>query len=147
MNIIGSLCLSFCFILLGVNRVLNIKRNTLSLYEAVKFINMVKNNIRFSSMNYDDLIECGKKEKFSFINFSEGVKLSEYTTEKARQEFSGFVNKIGTTDSTSQLSLCDEYIERFKAFYNESVCNEKSKVNVVISISVLSVVCVLILGG
>lgn len=147
MNIIGSLCLSFCFVILGVNRVVNIKRNTLSLYEAIIFINMVKNNIRFSSMNYENLIECGKKEKFSFINFDDGVNLSKYVNEKVRREFSGFVNKIGTTDSTSQLSLCDEYIERFKAFYNESVCNEKSKVNVVISISVLSVVCVLILGG
>ena len=41
-----------------------------------------KNNIRFSSMNYDDLIECGKKEKFSFINFNDGVRLSEYASEK-----------------------------------------------------------------
>lgn len=147
MNIISSLCIAFCFVLLGVNRVLNIKRNTLSLYEAVRFINMVKNNIRFSSMNYDDLIECGKKEKFSFINFNDGVRLSEYASEKARREFLGFVNKIGTTDSVGQLSLCDEYTERFKAFYNESAGNEKGKVNVVISISVLSVVCVLILGG
>lgn len=147
MNIISSLCIAFCFVLLGVNRVVNIKRNTLSLYEAVKFINMVKNNIRFSSMNYDDLIECGKKEKFSFINFCDGVTLSDYVSDKVRQEFSGFVNKIGTTDSAGQLSLCDEYIERFKTFYNESACNEKSKVNVVVSISVLSVVCVLILGG
>lgn len=147
MNVITSLCISFCFVLLGVNRVVNIKRNTLSLYEAVKFINMVKNNIRFSSMNYDDLIECGKKEKFSFIDFYDGVSLSSYANEKARQEFLGFVNKIGTTDSVGQLALCDEYIERFKSFYNESACNEKSKVNVVISISVLSVVCVLILGG
>lgn len=147
MNIISSLCIAFCFVLLGVNRVLNIKRNTLSLYEAVKFINMVKNNIRFSSMNYDDLIECGKKEKFSFINFNDGVRLSEYASEKARREFLGFVNKIGTTDNLGQLSLCDEYIECFKAFYNESAGNEKNKVNVVISISVLSVVCVLILGG
>ena len=95
MNSIGSLCLGCCFILLGINRVLTIKRNTLSLYEAVRFINMVKNNIRFSSMNYDDLIECGKKEKFSFINFSNGVSLSEYASEKARREFMGFVNKIG----------------------------------------------------
>ena len=98
-------------------------------------------------MNYDDLIECGKSEKFSFINFYDGVSLSSYASAKARQEFSGFVNKIGTTDSVGQLALCDEYIERFKSFYNESACNEKSKVNVVISISVLSVVCVLILGG
>lgn len=98
-------------------------------------------------MNYDDLIECGKKEKFSFINFSNGVSLSEYASEKARREFMGFVNKIGTTDSVGQLSLCDEYIERFKVFYNESACNEKGKVNIVVSISVLSVVCVLILGG
>ncbi|MBQ6935456.1 MAG: hypothetical protein IJN49_02805 [Clostridia bacterium] len=147
MNSISSLCLGCCFILLGINRVLTIKRNTLSLYEAVRFINMVKNNIRFSSMNYDDLIECGKKEKFSFINFSNGVSLSEYASEKARREFMGFVNKIGTTDSVGQLSLCDEYIERFKGFYNESAGNEKGKVNIVISISVLSVVCVLILGG
>ncbi len=147
MNIISSLCIAFCFVLLGVNRVINIKRSTLSLYEAVKFINMVKHNIRFSSMNYDALIECGKKEKFAFIDFNEGVRLSEYASEKARQEFSGFVNKIGTTDSVGQLSLCDEYTERFKAFYNESACNEKGRVNIVISISVLSVVCVLILGG
>lgn len=147
MNIITSLCLSLCFIFLGINRVINIKRNTLSLYEAISFINMVKNNIRFSSMNYENLIECGKKEKFSFINFDDDVKLSKYVNEKVRLEFSGFVNKIGTTDSVGQLSLCDEYIERFKVFYNESACDEKSKVNVVVSISVLSVVCVLILGG
>jgi hypothetical protein len=108
---------------------------------------MVKNNIRFSSMNYENLIECGKKEKFSFINFDDDVKLSKYVNEKVRLEFSGFVNKIGTTDSAGQLALCDEYIERFKAFYNESACNEKGKVNIVVSISVLSVVCVLILGG
>ncbi len=75
MNIITSLCLSLCFIFLGINRVINIKRNTLSLYEAISFINMVKNNIRFSSMNYENLIECGKKEKFSFINFDDDVKL------------------------------------------------------------------------
>lgn len=147
MNIITSLCLSLCFIFLGINRVINIKRNTLSLYEAISFINMVKNNIRFSSMNYENLIECGKKEKFSFINFDDDVKLSKYVNEKVRLEFSGFVNKIGTTDSAGQLSLCDEYIERFKVFYNESACNEKGKVNIVVSISVLSVVCVLILGG
>ncbi len=147
MNVTGSVCLSLCFILLGVNRVINIKRNTLSLYEAISFINMVKNNIRFSSMNYDGLIECGKKEKFSFISFDNGARLSKYVNENVRREFSGFVNKIGTTDSVGQLSLCDEYIERFKAFYNESACNEKGRVNVVISISVLSVVCVLMLGG
>lgn len=98
-------------------------------------------------MNYENLIECGKKEKFSFINFDDDVKLSKYVNEKVRLEFSGFVNKIGTTDSAGQLSLCDEYIERFKVFYNESACNEKGKVNIVVSISVLSVVCVLILGG
>ena len=75
------------------------------------------------------------------------MTLSDYVSDKVRQEFSGFINKIGTTDSAGQLSLCDEYIERFKTFYNESACNEKGKVNIVVSISVLSVVCVLILGG
>ncbi|MBO7179141.1 MAG: hypothetical protein J6V78_02260 [Clostridia bacterium] len=147
MNIISSLCLALCFVLLGVNRILNIKRNTLSLYEAVRFINMVKNNIRFSSMDYENLIKCGKMENFSFIDFSKGISLSAYASEKVRSEFLSFVNKIGTTDEAGQLSICDEYIERFKVFYNESASNEKGKVNIVGALSVLSVVCVLILGG
>ena len=63
MNLFSSVLLSLCFILLGVNRILSIKRNTLTLQEAIRFINSVKNNIRFSSMDYDTLIETAKKEK------------------------------------------------------------------------------------
>ena len=123
------------------------KRNTLTLYEAIKFINFVKNNIRFLSMDYDSLIESAKKENYSYLDFSDGVSISKYVGEKVQREFLNFTGKIGTTDSSGQLSICDEYIEIFKEFYKESVKNEKGKVNVVGAISVLSVVCVLILGG
>lgn len=98
-------------------------------------------------MDYDSLIESAKKENYSYLEFSDGVSISEYVGEKAKKEFLNFTKKIGTTDSSGQLSICDEYIEIFKEFYTESVKNEKGKVNVVGAISVLSVVCVLILGG
>lgn len=147
MNIVPTLLLSICFILLGVNRILNIKRNTLALYEVVSFINFVKNNIRFSSMDYDSLVENAKKENYSYIEFENEITLAKCTGEKHRREFLSFTEKIGTTDDFGQISICDEYIEKFKSFYNESQSSEKGKVNVVGAISVLSVVCVLVLGG
>ena len=66
---------------------------------------------------------------------------------KIQKEFSGFVERIGTTEEEGQLSICDEYIERFREFYKESASKEKAKVNVVGAISALCVVCVLVLGG
>ncbi len=147
MNLFSSVLLSLCFILLGVNRILSIKRNTLTLQEAIRFINSVKNNIRFSAMDYDTLVETAKKENYSYIEFENGISISKYAGKTAKKEFLSFTEKIGTTDSFGQFSICDEYIERFKELYNESVSSEKGKVNVVGAISVLSVVCVLILGG
>lgn len=147
MNLFTSLCVAVCFAVLGASRILNIKKCTLALYEAVKFINSVKNNIRFSSMDYEGLVNEGKKEGFLYINFNDGVTLSDYAGEKAKSEFSSFVKKIGTTDEEGQISLCEEYAEKFKALYKESVSVEKSKVRVIGALSVLSVICVLILGG
>jgi len=147
MNFISSILLAIVFVLLGINRIINIKRNTRALYEAVKFINLVKNNIRFLSMDYVSLIENAKKENYLYIHFGEKISITESVGEKIQKEFSGFVERIGTTDEEGQLSICDEYIERFREFYKESASKEKAKVNVVGAISALCVVCVLVLGG
>ncbi len=147
MNILSSLCLAGCFLLLGINRISTIKKSTSALNEAVSFITMVKNNIRFSMMDYDNLIECAKKEGYLYISFENGVALSKNTTRKAQADFLRFINKIGTTDETGQLTLCDEYLERFKGYYNESASNEKGRVKVVGALSALSVVCAFLLGG
>ncbi len=147
MNIISSVLLAIVFVLLGVNRIINIKRNTSALYEAVRFISSVKNNIRFLSMDYVGLIENAIKENYSYISFGENIRISDCVGEKIQKEFLGFVEKIGTTDEEGQLILCDEYIERFREFYKESASKEKAKVNVVGAISALCVVCVLVLGG
>ena len=147
MNFFSSVLLSVVFVLLGVNRIINIKRNTSALYEAVKFISSVKNNIRYLSMDYVGLVENAKKENYSYISFDDNISISDCGGEKIQQEFSSFVQKIGTTDEAGQISLCDEYIESFKAFYKESASKEKARVNVVGAISALCVVCVLVLGG
>ena len=60
MNIVVSFAMAFCFVLLAINKIINIRRGTQTLYEAVKFINLVKNNIRFSMMDYNNIIECSK---------------------------------------------------------------------------------------
>ncbi len=147
MNLFSSLLLSFVFVLLGVNRIINIKRNTRALYEAVKFMNSVKNNIRFLSMDYVTLIENAVKENYAYITFDKCITISDCVGEKIQKEFLEFTKKIGTTDEEGQLCLCDEYIERFREFYKESASKEKAKVNVAGAISVLCVVCVLVLGG
>ncbi len=147
MNVLSSLCLAGCFLLLGINRIRTIKKNTCALNEALNFISMVKNNIRFSMMDYESLIECGKKEGYTYISFENGVMLSEFASKKARADFLCFINKIGTTDELGQMTLCDEYTERFKGYYNESASNEKGRVKVVGALSVLSVVCAFLLGG
>jgi hypothetical protein len=147
MNVLSSLSLAGCFLLLGINRISSIKKNTCALNDALSFITMVKNNIRFSMMDYESLIECGKKEGYSYISFENGVTLSKYAAKKAQADFLCFINKIGTTDETGQLMLCDEYLERFKGYYNESASNEKGRVKVVGALSVLSVVCAFLLGG
>lgn len=147
MNIVVSFAMAFCFILLAINKIINIRRGTQTLYEAVKFINLVKNNIRFSMMDYNNIIECSKNEGFSYVNFNEQITLSDYVDERKQAEFLAFTKKIGTTDETGQIALCEEYQERFKEFYKESANREKSRVNVIGAIGILSVVCVLILGG
>lgn len=146
MSLLSSLCLAGCFVLLGVKRVCSIKRNTYTLYEILSFISTVKNNIRFSNMSYENLIEEAKKEDYKYINFNENITASCYVDKKVKADFTCFVNKIGTTDETGQLALCDEYTEKFKRYYNESVSGEKSRVNVVGAICILSVVCSLLLG-
>jgi hypothetical protein len=147
MNIVVSFAMAFCFVLLAINKIINIRRGTQTLYEAVKFINLVKNNIRFSMMDYNNIIECSKNEGFSYVNFNEQITLSDYVDERKQAEFLAFTKKIGTTDETGQIALCEEYQERFKEFYKESANKEKSRVNVIGAIGILSVVCVLILGG
>jgi hypothetical protein len=147
MNIVSSIILAVAFILLGVNRIINIKKNTEALYEAVRFISSVKNNIRYLSMDYVSLVENAVNENYSYITFHPEITISDCVGEKVKGEFLQFVQKIGTTDEDGQLNFCDEYIERFKGFYNESASKEKSKVNVIGAISVLCVMCALVLGG
>ena len=67
MNLFSAVLLSFVFVLLGVNRISNIKSNTRALGEAIKFINSVKNNIRFLSMDYVSLIENAEKAGVKFL--------------------------------------------------------------------------------
>jgi hypothetical protein len=147
MNMINTFLLAGCIILTGINRVLNIKKCGKALYEIIRFINLVKNNIRFSSMDYEGLVASGKNEHYAFIELGESISVSDCVGERIKKEFCSFVEKIGTTDEAGQMSICDEYSERFKNYYNDYKKSEKEKINVVGAVSTLCVVCVLILGG
>ncbi len=145
MNIVSAVFLSSCFVLLGINRIINIKKETTALGEAVRFIDFVKNNIRYSSMNYENLVANGKKEGFKFIRFSNKIMLSDCVSEKYCREFSNFTEKIGRTDDLGQISLCEEYKERFSMFYKDSLSSQKGKMSVSSAVSVISVMAVMIL--
>ncbi len=71
MNMINTFLLAGCIILTGINRVLNIKKCGKALYEIIRFINLVKNNIRFSSMDYEGLVASGKNEHYAFIELGD----------------------------------------------------------------------------
>jgi hypothetical protein len=140
------LSVALTFLGMGAYDILKQKRTIGVLDEIVRFLNFIKGEIHYRTPAIDSLIDYAKKQKYKYIDFENtNIILNESVDLWVKDEFSGFVNRIGTTDTAGQLALCDEYISRFSEKLSESKQNEKSKIQVKAALSVMGALCVIIL--
>ena len=138
---------AFSFLAVGVYDVFKEKRKTVALDEIVRFISFIKGELHYRTSDFETLVNSAKKQKYQYIKF-DGLKIipDEFCEKTVKSEFFQFVNRIGTTDTDGQISLCDEYISRFSDLLTQRKQNEKSKIQVNTALSVLSALCVIILS-
>lgn len=129
----------------GVVSAVKQKSVSSALDEAVRFVNFVKSELRYRSADFGAIYEKGKSQKYSHIKFENGeIKLSLYSDDGFKNEFSDFINRIGTTDEEGQLALCDEYSKRFSDMLEKRRKNENEKIQVNTALSVFGALCLLI---
>lgn len=138
---------AFSFLAVGIYDVFKEKRKTVALDEIVRFISFIKGELHYRTSDFETLVNSAKKQKYQYIKF-DGLKITpdEFCEETVKSEFFQFVNRIGTTDTDGQISLCNEYISRFSDLLTQRKQNEKSKIQVNTALSVLSALCVIILS-
>lgn len=122
------------------------KKNTAILREMLSFVRFIKGELQFRSPDFDGLAQAVKGENYRYIKSDEkSFFISELRDKNAQAHFKAFVNHLGTTDRDGQLSLCDEYIERFSDALREHKLNEKSKVQINTALSIFGALCIVIL--
>ena len=102
--------LAFTLLFTGIYEVFRQKRKTRVIEEILDFVFLVKNEIRYRAPDTETLLKMGQKENYDYIFFEDNkVTLYENSDVRVSDEFVSFVNRLGTTDTTGQISLCDEY--------------------------------------
>ena len=88
---------------------------TNALGEIIRFINLVKTEVRYTTADFENIFLKGKAQNYKYISFSDNqIFLSKSVGEKLNDEFKGFINRIGTTDEAGQINICEEYKEQFE---------------------------------
>ncbi len=145
MNGIIAVFSGFFIVMLGLNDCIKYRKNIRALQELLSFIDVLKNDIVFKKSSFPELLAAVEKEAYSFIKVKEGAFFLDGCTDKnAVNEFKSFTSKIGTTDDTGQISLCDSSKAYFQRLYNEMCSKEKSKMQVNLSLGILGAVSLII---
>ncbi len=121
------------------------KNKTRLLDEVVRFVGFVKSELNYRNSDYESLYEISRGEGYKYITFeNKKIGLDGCAEDKVSAEFSAFIQKIGTTDGEGQLSMCDEYRERFADILNVQRQKEKEKLRVNTAVSVMGALSVFI---
>ncbi len=129
----------------GLLNVLKQIKNTGALDEIVRFINFVKTEVHYRTAGYEDIYQKAKAQNYKYLSFSEGeIYVNKAVDVKLTEEFNGFIKKIGTTDEAGQISICDEYKERFEELLINRKSKEKERLQVNTALSVFGALAVLI---
>ena len=123
--------------MVGVISCLNQVKTTKVLDEIIRFINLIKLSVNYTSADFEEIILKGKKQNYSFISFSDGkIYLDKSVPYSLREDFNSFVDKIGTTDQDGQIIICDEYKHSFQdqLFYFKKKEKERLQVNTALSV-------------
>ncbi len=145
MNTIFVLLLATSFLVSGIMNVSKQIGITKALDEILRFINLVKTEVHYTSSDFENIFFKGKAQNYKYISFSDkGIYLNKSVGKTIVDDFNDFINKIGTTDDVGQMNICDEYKERFKELLSKRKVKEKEKLQVNTALSLFGALTVLI---
>ncbi len=145
MKFLCVITLAGSFLIFGALNIFKQIKNTDALDEIVRFIGLVKAELRYRTAEYNDIYLKGKSQNYKYLSFSEGeIYVDKSVDSKCFEEFDSFIKKIGTTDEAGQISLCDEYRERFEEQLKSRKRKEKEKLQVNTALSIMGALTVLI---
>ena len=137
--------LASAFLLSGAFNIFKQVKITKALDEIVSFINIVRTEVHYTTADFENILLKGKTQNYKHIFFSDnGISVDKSVGERIEGDFNGFVNKIGTTDEYGQISICEEYKERFQELLAQRKMKEKENLQVKTALSVFGALTVLI---
>lgn len=145
LKIVLALGLAVAILISGGLNISKQLKSTAAVTEIVRFINMVKTELHYRSAEYDALYIKGKLQNYKYLSFFDGqIYADKSIGSDLSDEFNVFVKSIGTTDEAGQLTLCDEYRERFEGALRQGKLREKEKIQVNTALSIFGALTVLI---
>ncbi len=137
--------LAISFLVAGALNVLKQIRTTGALDEIVRFINLVKTELHYTTSGFEDIFLKGKAQNYKYLSFSNGeIFVDKSVGSNIIEDFNDFVNRIGTTDEEGQINLCDEFKTRFQDLLMKRKLKEKEKLQVNTALSLFGALTVLI---
>ena len=145
MKTIFVVILAVAFLASGAMNALKQTGITNALDEIIRFINLVKTEVRYTTADFEKIYIKGKSQNYKYLCFSDNeIFLRKSMKVKFNGDFTDFVNKIGTTDEDGQLNICDEYKARFEELLINRKEKEKEKLQVNTALSVFGALTILI---
>ena len=133
------------FLLSGAMNVLKQVRITNALDEIVRFINLVRTEVHYTTADFENLFLKGKAQNYKYLSFSDNqIFLNASVGIRFCEDFKSFINKIGTTDEAGQINICEEYKQRFEEELRKRKVKEKEKLQVNTALSLFGALTVLI---
>ncbi len=109
-----------------------------ALEEILKIISIFKSEIRYRKSDYSELMTICETAKLKYLKADDNFSFCGNTVNSLyTDDFTDFLNRIGTTDVEGQLSLCDEYSEKFMSYLKEGKEKEKTGGRVNLALSAL----------
>lgn len=145
MKFILGVMLSLFVLVSGGMKAVERKKNTSAVSEILDYISLIKTDVRYLSADYEAIYQKGKSRNYKHISFNDKkIQLNDYCNNEYSDLFNDFTSRLGTTDADGQLSLCEEYRQRFENILKQRMEKDKEKLQVNTALSVLGSICVLI---
>ncbi len=145
MKVVFVLSLAFLVLLFGASETFKQIKINKTLEEALKIISLFKNEIRFRQSDFSQLLDVYKNENFKYIKINGHFKIEDVKIDEPfAEDFNDFLGRVGTTDLEGQLSLCDEFLEKFTSYLIDGKEKEKNNGRINLALSALGSLSVIV---
>lgn len=145
MKTLLSVFLAVFILVSGGMKVSKRKKYIQAITEVLDFINLVKTEVAYISSDYETIFKKGENRKYKHIVFlNNEIKINGFSDTSEVILFYDFLNRLGKTDSSGQLMLCEEYKDRFEIILKERLEKDKEKIRVDTALSVSAAFVVLV---